>query len=111
MKTRFLTRLAGAAFVLALASPFATVAHAADYVLSCENGRSYPIRARAVTVDGDLVTGYLYTGRHRGAHIRLVPMGAGYRYITRGVWVDGVREDAELDFWRHHPLGCTVTRG
>jgi hypothetical protein len=111
MQTRFLTRVVGAAFVLALASPFAVVAHAADYVLSCENGRSYPIRARAVTVDGDLVTGYLYTGRHRGAHIRLVPMGAGYRYITRGVWVDGWRDDAELDFRKHHPLACTVTHG
>jgi len=111
MQTRSLTRMIGAAFALALASPFAAIAHPADFVLSCENGRSYPIRARAVTVDGDLVTGYLYTGRHRGAHIRLVPMGAGYRYITRGVWVDGRRGDAELDFGKHHPLACTVTHG
>jgi hypothetical protein len=101
--------MAGAAVVLALVGP--VTAHAADYVLSCENGRSYPIQARAVTVDGDLVTGYLYTGHHRGAHIRLVPMGAGYRYITRGAWVDGWRSDAELNTGRHHPLACTVSRG
>jgi hypothetical protein len=111
MKTRFLMRVAGAAFGLALMTPFAATAHTPDFLLSCENGRSYPIRAGAVTVDGDLVTGYLYTGRHHGAHIRLVPMGAGYRYITRGVFVDGWRSDAELNFGKHHPLACTVTRG
>jgi hypothetical protein len=112
MRTGLLTRAAGAAFMLALVGSFGSIAHAApDYVATCENGRSYPIRARAVTVDGDLVTGYLYTGRHRGAHIRLVPMGAGYRYITRGVWLDGWREDAELNFGKHHPLACTVTHG
>lgn len=110
MRTRYSTRMAGAAVVLALVGPV-TVAHAADYVLSCENGRSYPIQARAVTVDGELVTGYLYTGHHRGAHIRLVPMGAGYRYITRGAYVDGWRSDAELNIGRHHPLACTVSRG
>jgi len=112
-QTRFFTQTAAAAFVLALCGPFVATAHAAppDYLLSCENGHSYPIRARAVTVDGDLVTGYLYTGRHHGAHIRLVPMGAGYRYITRGVWLDGWRGDAELNFGKHHRVACTVTHG
>jgi hypothetical protein len=109
----FFTRMAVVAFVLALCSPFAAAAHSLppDYLLSCENGRSYPIHARAVTVDGDLVTGYLYTGHHHATHIRLVPMGAGYRYIARGVWLDGWREDAELNFGKHHELACTVTHG
>jgi hypothetical protein len=113
MPRRLLTRTAGAVLGLALLSPSIANAGALppDYVLSCENGRTYPIQARAVTVDGDLVTGYLYTGHRRGAHIRLVPMGAGYRYITRGVWVDGWRGDAEINFGTHKTLACTVTHG
>ncbi len=112
-QSRFFTCIGGAALALAVSGPMAATAHPLppDYLLSCENGRTSPIRARAVTVDGDLVTGYLYTGRHRGAHIRLVPMGAGYRYITRGVWVDGWRGDAELNFGKHRALACTVTHG
>jgi len=38
-------------------------------------------------------------------------MGAGYRYIARGVWLDGWRSDAELNFGTHKSLACTVTRG
>jgi hypothetical protein len=108
---RFLKRTTGAVFTLALLSPSIARALPPDFVLSCENGRTYPIQARAVTVDGDLVTGYVRTRHHRGAHIRLVPMGAGYRYIARGVWLDGWRSDAELNLGPHKPLACTVTRG
>jgi hypothetical protein len=108
---RFLKWTLGAVFTLALSTPSMPRALHPDFLASCENGRTYPIQARAVTVDGDLVTGYLYTGPHRGAHIRLVPMGAGYRYITRGVWLDGWRGDAELNFGPRKSLACTVTRG
>jgi hypothetical protein len=80
-----------------------------DFVLSCENGRAYPIRARAVTVDGDMVTGYLSTGR-RHVHIRLVPMGAGYRYIAPGLWADGWRTEASLNFGPTRSVPCTVVR-
>lgn len=111
MQQRFFTGAACAAVALALCAPLAANAHSAGpgYFLSCENGRTYPIRARAVTVDGDLVTGYLYTGHHHASHIRLVPMGAGYRYIAGGVWVDGWGPDAEINFGKHHRLACTVT--
>lgn len=81
-----------------------------DFVLSCENGRAYPIRARAVTVDGDMVTGYLSTGRGRHVHIRLVPMGAGYRYVAPGLWADGWRTDASLNFGPSRSVACTVVR-
>jgi hypothetical protein len=96
-----------------LAGSAAAVAHGTgpDFLLSCDNGRTYPIRARAVTVDGDLVTGYIYTGRHRGTHFRLVPMGDGYRYVARGLYFEGWRADAELDFRKHHPIACTVAHG
>ncbi len=82
----------------------------ADFVLSCENGRSYPIRARAVTVDGDLVTGYVLTGRHHGTHVRLVPMGAGYRYAAYGQWVDGWRHEAAINFGRSTSVPCSVSK-
>ena len=83
----------------------------ADFVLSCENGRTYPIRARAVTDQGDLVTGYVWTGRGHAAHIRLVPMGAGYRYAAHGIWIDGWRQDAILNFGKHKSIACDVVRG
>jgi hypothetical protein len=81
----------------------------ADFVLSCDNGQSYPIRARAVSASGDLVTGYVWTGRGRAHHIRLVPMGVGYRYAAAGLWIDGWRQEAELNFGLHKSVSCTVT--
>jgi hypothetical protein len=81
---------------------------APGFLLTCENGRAYPIHARAVTVDGDLVTGTISTGRGR-VHIRLIPMGAGYRYAGPGLWVDGWRTEAALNFGPSKAVACTVT--
>jgi hypothetical protein len=81
---------------------------APGFLLTCENGRTYPIHARAVTVDGDLVTGTISTGRGR-THVRLIPMGAGYRYAGRGLWVDGLRTEAVLHFGPSKAVACTVT--
>ena len=103
--------IAGALVAMGIAGPGQAFAHGPpDYLLSCANGRTYPIRARAVTVDGDLVTGYVWTHRGRGPHIRLVPMGAGYRYIARGLWIDGWRADAEMNFGHPTSIPCTVSR-
>lgn len=77
--------------------------------LSCENGRNYPVRTGAVSEDGDLVTGYLVTGRGHGIHIRLIPMGDGYRYAGRGIWFDGLRRDAVLNWGTPRAVNCTVT--
>src|SRR5262249_6858707 len=82
---------------------------APGFLVTCEDGCTYPIRARCVTVDGDLVTGTISTGRGR-MHIRLVPMGAGYRYAAQGRWVDGWRSDAELNT-PSRAVACTVTHG
>lgn len=76
--------------------------------LSCENGHTYPVRPRAVAIDGDLVTGYLVTVHGQGIHVRLVPMGFGYRYAGPGVWFDGIRGDALLYFSKYHPIACHV---
>jgi hypothetical protein len=40
--------------------------------------------------------------------IRLVPVGFGYRYAARGLWLDGWRSDADLHFGKQQPIACTV---
>jgi hypothetical protein len=82
-----------------------------NFVASYENGRSYPVRARAVSDQGELVTGELLTGRGGAAHIRLMPVGFGYRYAATGLWLDGWRADADLHFGKHRPIACTVDLG
>src|SRR4029077_20637592 len=105
-------RSAGFAFgVLALPIALSTGATAADMSgaspaaahakmwLPRENGREYPIRPIAVSREYDLVTGYmLMTGHGRGVHMRLIPMGSGYRYAGAGVWFDGLRGNAVLNW-------------
>jgi hypothetical protein len=79
-------------------------------ILTCENGHSYPLCPIAVSDEGEIVTGRLGLGAGRGAHVRLVPMGVGYRYIGRNVWFDGVRSNAVLYFGQHRATACIVTR-
>lgn len=98
--------------LLALASaPGHAQALVGEYVVSCENGRSYPLRPIAVSSAGEIVTARLYTAPQRAVHVRLVPMGFGYRYAGRGVWLDGVRTDARLNFGAHRSVGCIVQAG
>jgi hypothetical protein len=80
-----------------------------DIVLTCENGREYPICPIAVSVAGELVTGTLYTAPHRATYVRLVPMGVGYRYAGKGIWLDGLRGNALLNFGNHSSVACTVS--
>ena len=79
--------------------------------LSCENGGRYPVHPMAVSDEGDVVTGSLVLGRRAGVHVRLVPMGGGYRYAGRGVWFDGWRETVYLYLSKYRPIACTVERG
>jgi hypothetical protein len=77
--------------------------------LSCENGRDYPLHPLAVSREFDLVTGYLLvTGHGRGVHMRLIPMGSGYRYAGPGVWFDGMRGQAVLNWGRPDEVPCKV---
>lgn len=82
----------------------------AGLTLTCDNGRSYPLCPIAVSIEGEIVTGRLGLAPGRGVHVRLVPMGVGYRYIGRNVWFDGVRSDAVLYLGKHRAVGCTVSR-
>jgi hypothetical protein len=94
-----------------LTSPGAAGGFCTGLTLTCENGRSYPLCPIAVTNEGEIVTGRLGLAPGRGVHVRLVPMGVGYRYIGRNVWFDGVRSDAVLYFGQHRAVACTVSHG
>ena len=76
--------------------------------LSCENGSEYTIRPLAVSSEGDLVTAQLVRRRGGAVHVRLMPMGFGYRYAGLGVWFDGQRESVYLYLSKYHPIACTV---
>jgi hypothetical protein len=86
----------------------AVLGSCAEVVLACEDGRQYPLCPIAVSVSGDIVTANLHTG-YGSTHVRLVPMGVGYRYAGRGIWVDGLRENAIINFGKYSSLACTVT--
>jgi hypothetical protein len=92
-----------------MASPGA-VGSCSEIVFTCEDGRRYPLCPIAVSVVGEVVTASLYTSPHSAAHVRLVPMGVGYRYAGRGVWLDGFRENALLNFGKRTQIACTIQR-
>ena len=98
--------LAAAALILGAATP--SMAWTSDFNVACENGRNYTLSTRAVSEDADLVTGYLHLAPGRAVHVRLVPMGMGYRYAGVGVWLDGIREAAVLNFSNTEQVPCTV---
>ena len=77
-------------------------------ILSCEDGHSYPFCPIAVSEEGEIATGFLTLSPRHGLHMRLVPMGAGYRYIGSGVWFEGIRSQAVLYFGESHAIACTV---
>jgi hypothetical protein len=81
---------------------------APGFTLSCDNGQSYPMWPKTTTVTGEVVTGYIRTSSGRAVHVRLIPMGVGYRYAAPGLWLDGVRGDAELNFGTRRSVTCTV---
>jgi hypothetical protein len=82
----------------------------ADFAIACENGANYRLTSGPVTVPGDIVTAHLYLGPHHALPVRLMPMGEGYRYAGRGVWLDGIREHALLYLHKYRPLACVVSR-
>lgn len=77
--------------------------------ISCENGANYRLSSGVVTIPGDIVTAHLHLSPHHSMPVRLIPMGEGYRYAGRGVWLDGIREHALLYFSKYHPLSCVVS--
>nr|WP_042335614.1 hypothetical protein [Bradyrhizobium sp. DOA9] len=93
---------------MALRASPAAVGGCSELVFVCENGRQYPLCPIAVSVAGEVVTASLRTGHSGGVHVRMVPMGVGYRYAGRGIWVDGFRGNALLNFGKHSQIACTI---
>jgi hypothetical protein len=98
---------AAAADLGLMASPSA-VGSCSEIVFTCENGRQYPLCPIAVSVAGEVVTASLYTSPHSAMHVRLIPMGVGYRYAGHGIWLDGFRENALLNFGKYTQIACTI---
>jgi hypothetical protein len=98
---------AAAADLGLMASPGA-VGSCSELVFTCENGRQYPLCPIAVTVAGEVVTASLHTSPHSAMHVRLIPMGVGYRYAGRGIWLDGFRENALLNFGKDTQIACSL---
>ena len=74
-----------------------------------KTGANIRIRPIAVSRENDLVTGYmLMTGHGHGVHMRLIPMGSGYRYAGPGVWFDGLRGNAVLNWGTPGEVPCKV---
>lgn len=81
-----------------------------EIALSCANGRNYPLCPIAVNVTGEIVTASLFTSRRGATKVRLIPMGVGYRYAGIGVWFEGLREQAQINFGKRNPIACSVVR-
>jgi hypothetical protein len=115
IEMRFKHTLLGLLMAAGMASG-ATVSHAegllpgAAFSVDCQNGAVYKLTSGRVTFPGDIVTGHLYLTPHRAMPVRLIPMGEGYRYAGRGVWLDGIREHALLYRDKYSPVACVVTR-
>jgi hypothetical protein len=122
MLNRFLgisSALAGFALAAAVASPAraadlalvaapSAIGHCSDLVFQCENGREVAICPIAISVMGEVVTASLQIAPHESAHVRLVPMGVGYRYAGPGVWLDGLHDQAILNYGNYTKIACTL---
>ncbi|MFC0243783.1 hypothetical protein [Rhodopseudomonas telluris] len=104
----------------ALALPLATAAAApasahfllpgASFSISCADGASYVLRTPAVGMPGEIVTAHLHLAPHRAVPVRLIPMGDGYRYAGRGIWLDGIGSQALLYRTKYQPTACVIGR-
>jgi hypothetical protein len=99
---------ASALTVLASTSAFAEGGRGSA-AISCDNGKTYSLVPSAVSDAGDIVTARLYTAPHRAVAVRLIPMGSGYRYAGRGIWLDGIRSQAILNFGKSTAIACELT--
>lgn len=86
--------------------PVPTLRPCQTITLHCENSRVYGLCPIAVTDAGELVTARLSTPA--SMHVRLIPMGDGYRYAGNGVWFDGKDSVGRLYFGQHRSVACNV---
>jgi hypothetical protein len=95
----------GSALADGIDIPRKAVAACSPITLVCENAHSYGICPIGVTDAGELVT-----GTSPGLmHMRLIPMGIGYRYAGKGIWFDGKGTAGRLFFGSQRSVACQVT--
>jgi hypothetical protein len=82
----------------------------ASFSVACENGASYVLESGPVANPGDIVTARFYLSPRHALPVRLIPMGDGYRYAGRGLWLDGIRAHALLYRHKYQPIACVVAR-
>lgn len=82
----------------------------AAFSIDCQDGAIYRLTSGRVTFPGDIVTARLHLSPRHALPVRLIPMGEGYRYAGRGVWLDGIRDHALLYRSKYHPVACIVSR-
>ena len=82
----------------------------AAFSVDCQDGAVYRLTSGRVTEPGDIVVARLHLSPHHAMPVRLIPMGEGYRYAGRGVWLDGIREHALLYRGKYNPVACIVSR-
>ncbi|MGP9811309.1 hypothetical protein ACTZWT_07325 [Rhodopseudomonas sp. NSM] len=82
----------------------------ASLSVSCANGGNYVLQSGPVAAPGEIVTARLYLTPHRAVPMRLIPMGDGYRYAGRGIWLDGIRDQALLYRSKYLPTPCVIAR-
>jgi len=94
---------------MALTTAPSAVGSCSEFVFQCENGRDYPLCPISLSIAGEVVTASLQTAPGHASYVRLVPMGVGYRYAGKGIWLDGLRGDAILNIG-HRPMACSLVR-
>lgn len=105
-----MSSLAPAADLGLLRSSSGPLGSCSEIVLTCENGKNYPLCPIAVSIAGEIVTASLYTSPRGATKVRMIPMGVGYRYAGVGVWFDGLRDEALLNFGKRRAVACEVNR-
>jgi hypothetical protein len=98
--------LPGSARADGMALPRAAAIYCDTITLVCVNARTYGLCPIGVTDVGELVTGTLT--RPGPTHVRLIPMGNGYRYAGRGIWFDGKGAAGRLFFGPNRSVACAV---
>jgi hypothetical protein len=101
------THSAGAADLGIMTSSPSAVGRCNEIAFRCDNGHTYPLCPIAVSLVGEVVTASLRAGGG-STHVRMIPMGVGYRYAGRGIWLDGFREKVLLNLGKHIQIACTI---
>jgi hypothetical protein len=84
------------------------IGNCSEIVFTCENGRQYPLCPIAVSVFGESGNSIIVHSSIQSDSCSADTNGVGYRYAGPGIWLDGYRENALLNFGTHSQVACTI---